>query len=502
MASLNPLTRELVFKLVFYGPGLGGKTTCLYHIHETTQAENRGNLVSLATPTDRTIYFDFLPLRLPRVRDLGVRLQLFTVPGQVYYTATRKLVLTGADAVVFVADSQEPRMEANVESLEDLERNLADHGHRLENFPIVFQWNKRDLPGAIAIEELERRLNPHKFPSVESTATTGAGVYEALEKATKLAVGQYLAELPATKERPQTPALSESNGMGDAIRSALEATNQAVTVPPKVPPGSGTRPAPSPPPPSTRAPRSGRPVVPVIELHESESRVSIAGAPAKGPSGGSNPAQGRESAPAAVHLAAIDAQPLVRTQTSRSDLGRTNGLNGPPSQGPRSQGSRAQESGSNYSATGIPQAGTASQASMGSQASSAPQGNSRSMTPLAVRAVSSIGFTLSDLFPSGERPLARRVEELLASGDAPGALDACDDLVHRRLAAGTAASGHSEAPRDPAIACMLLGIDGRRFLKFRALVRAVRQGGEATVSEAMEYYLFLLEVRRATDLMR
>ncbi len=126
------------------------------------------------------------------------------------------------------------------------------------------------------------------------------------------------------------------------------------------------------------------------------------------------------------------------------------------------------------------------------------------MTPLAMRAVTaaSHGFSLSELFASPERPLAKRVEDLLAAGDAPGALDACDELVHRRLAAGTAASGHSEAPRDPALACILLGIDGRRFLKFRSLVRAVRQGSEGSMSDAMEYYLFLQDVRRATDLMR
>ena len=114
MASLNPLTRELVFKVVFYGPGLGGKTTTLQHLHGATKPENRGNLVSLATPTDRTLYFDFLPIRVPRVRNMNVRLQLFTVPGQVYFGATRKLVLTGADGIVFVADSQPERQDARL----------------------------------------------------------------------------------------------------------------------------------------------------------------------------------------------------------------------------------------------------------------------------------------------------------------------------------------------------------------------------------------------------
>src|SRR5207244_11536862 len=127
MASLNPLTRELVFKIVFYGPGLGGNTTTLQFIHATTKPEHRGKMVSLATPTDRTLYFDFLPLRVPKIRGMSVRLQLFTVPGQVYYAATRKLVLSGADGIVFVADSQAGRIDINQESLDDLPSTLAPH---------------------------------------------------------------------------------------------------------------------------------------------------------------------------------------------------------------------------------------------------------------------------------------------------------------------------------------------------------------------------------------
>src|SRR5712671_7435245 len=126
MASVNALARELVFKVVYYGPGLGGKTTTLQHIHATVRPEHRGKMVSLATPVDRTLYFDYLPIRLPKVRGMGVRLQLFTVPGQVYYNATRKLVLTGADGLVFVADSQRVRLDANTESLNNLRENLLD----------------------------------------------------------------------------------------------------------------------------------------------------------------------------------------------------------------------------------------------------------------------------------------------------------------------------------------------------------------------------------------
>src|SRR3954469_5389327 len=142
MASVNALGRELVFKVVYYGPGLGGKTTTLQHVHATAKPEHRGKMVSLATPVDRTLYFDFLPIRVPHVRGMGVRLQLFTVPGQVYYNATRKLVLTGADGLVFVSDSQAGRVDSNIESLENLRENLQEHGRALADVPHIVQHNK------------------------------------------------------------------------------------------------------------------------------------------------------------------------------------------------------------------------------------------------------------------------------------------------------------------------------------------------------------------------
>src|SRR6187399_1004228 len=163
MPVVNPLSREVVFKVVYYGPGLGGKTTSLQHIHATTRAEHRGKMVSLATPVDRTLYFDFLPIRLPSVRGMSVRLQLFTVPGQVYFNATRKLVLTGADGIVFVSDSQAARSDANIES-------MAEQGRPLEGVPLVFQHNKRDLPDLLPMEELDRILNPLRAPSVPTSA--------------------------------------------------------------------------------------------------------------------------------------------------------------------------------------------------------------------------------------------------------------------------------------------------------------------------------------------
>jgi mutual gliding-motility protein MglA len=181
MSQVNPLTRELLVKLVYYGPGLGGKTTSLQRVHASSPPETRGQIVSLATPVDRTLYFDFLPLRLPAVRNLHVRLQLFTVPGQVYFNATRKLVLTGADGVVFVADSQRERLDANLESLENLQANLEEQGRSVEDVPLVLQYNKRDLPGVVDIAELEGELNPRADLSFATCATTGEGVLDALD---------------------------------------------------------------------------------------------------------------------------------------------------------------------------------------------------------------------------------------------------------------------------------------------------------------------------------
>jgi signal recognition particle receptor subunit beta len=186
VAQVNPLTREVLIKLVYYGPGLGGKTTTLQKVHGVSPAETRGKIVSLATPVDRTLYFDFMPLRVGPVHGYPVRLQLFTVPGQVYFNATRKLVLTGADGVVFVADSQRERQDANVESLQNLESNLAEQDRGLAQVPHVLQYNKRDLPNILAVADLDPVLNLHRAPSFESCAAKGLGVLEPLDELVRL----------------------------------------------------------------------------------------------------------------------------------------------------------------------------------------------------------------------------------------------------------------------------------------------------------------------------
>lgn len=186
MSSVNLYTKEISLKIVYYGPGLGGKTSSLQYIHRAIKPDARGQLVSLSTGVDRTLYFDFLPVKLPKLRGYTVRVQLYTVPGQVHYNSTRKLVLTGADGIVFVADSQRPRREANVESFQNLGDNLREQGLSLERMPHLLQYNKRDMPDLLSVQELDAALNPFRAPTFETSATKGVGVFEALKSITTL----------------------------------------------------------------------------------------------------------------------------------------------------------------------------------------------------------------------------------------------------------------------------------------------------------------------------
>ncbi len=181
MSFINYSTREINCKIVYYGPGLCGKTTNLQYIYKKTAPEQKGKLISLATETERTLFFDFLPLALGDIKGFKVRFHLYTVPGQVFYAASRKLILKGVDGVVFVADSQIERMDANIESLEDLRINLAEYGYDLEMLPFTMQYNKRDLPNIVPVEEMNRVLNPNNVPYYEAVATVGKGVFETLK---------------------------------------------------------------------------------------------------------------------------------------------------------------------------------------------------------------------------------------------------------------------------------------------------------------------------------
>jgi signal recognition particle receptor subunit beta len=185
MSFINYSSREINCKLVYYGPGLGGKTTNLQFIYARTSPEAKGKMISLATETERTLFFDFLPLSLGEIRGFKTRFHLYTVPGQVFYDASRKLILKGVDGVVFVADSQTERMEANIESLENLRQNLNEQGYNLDKLPYLIQYNKRDLPNAAPLDELRQLLNPTLVPEFEACATTGVGVFETLKSIAK-----------------------------------------------------------------------------------------------------------------------------------------------------------------------------------------------------------------------------------------------------------------------------------------------------------------------------
>ena len=186
MSFINYSSREINCKIVYYGPGLCGKTTNLQYIYAKTNPEAKGKMISLATETERTLFFDFLPLSLGEIRGFKTRFHLYTVPGQVFYDASRKLILKGVDGVVFVADSQVERMEANLESMENLRVNLAEQGYDLDKIPYVIQYNKRDLPNAAPIEELHRLLNPNNVPEFQAIASTGWGVFDTLKAIAKL----------------------------------------------------------------------------------------------------------------------------------------------------------------------------------------------------------------------------------------------------------------------------------------------------------------------------
>ena len=191
MSFINFAAREINCKIVYYGPGLGGKTTNLQHIFDKTGEQQKGKMISLATETDRTLFFDFLPLDLGTIRGFKTRFHLYTVPGQVFYDASRKLILRGVDGVVFVADSQAERADANVEALENLVRNLQEHGYDFASIPYVLQFNKRDLPNVVSNAEMKKQLCRREEPIFESIASQGQGVFETLKEIAR----QVLVEL-------------------------------------------------------------------------------------------------------------------------------------------------------------------------------------------------------------------------------------------------------------------------------------------------------------------
>jgi signal recognition particle receptor subunit beta len=188
MSMINYASREINCKIVYYGTGLGGKTTNLEYVYSRVNPETKGKMISLATETERTLFFDFLPIDLGEIRGFKTRFHLYTVPGQVYYNASRKLILKGVDGIIFVADSQQERTEANIEAMHNLYENLESYGYDLEEIPFAIQYNKRDLGNVMAVEELRAQLNPEGVPDFEGVAIEGRGVFDTLKAVSKMVV--------------------------------------------------------------------------------------------------------------------------------------------------------------------------------------------------------------------------------------------------------------------------------------------------------------------------
>lgn len=205
MVSINYATREVSCKIVYYGPGLSGKTTNLQYVHSKVPPETKGKLISLATDADRTLYFDFLPINIGTINGFATKFQLYTVPGQVYYNATRKLVLRGVDGIVFVADSQPDKMDENIESLNNLKENLLEYGYKLEELPIVIQYNKQDLPGVLTPDKMQATLNPTGWPEFTASATEGFGIFDTLKCILKLVLDR--ARTGSSAAQPEKPAV-------------------------------------------------------------------------------------------------------------------------------------------------------------------------------------------------------------------------------------------------------------------------------------------------------
>lgn len=224
MSTVNVMAREIAAKVVFYGPGLSGKTTTLKRIYETVKPSLRGELMTLPTEADRTLFFDFLPVRVEKVGEYALRLALYTVPGQVFYNATRKLVLQGADGVVFVADSNPGAEDANRESMANLEENLSEQGISLDTFPLVIQYNKRDLANAVPLTAMRAQVNRRNVPDFETIAMSGDGVLDAMKAMIRLVIKDLRARkiVPSGKPRPSAPTPTLSRDSGSSLASQVE----------------------------------------------------------------------------------------------------------------------------------------------------------------------------------------------------------------------------------------------------------------------------------------
>ena len=248
MAFFNYSTMQMTAKIVYYGPGLCGKTTNLQFIYDHTTNDSRGEMVSLETQTDRTLFFDLLPMEVGSVAGFKTRIQLYTVPGQVFYNTTRKLVLKGVDGVVFVADSQRPMLAANTEAIENLAENLESLGLSIDSIPLVLQFNKRDLPDIATVEELKQQLHRGSWPVHEASAITGAGVVETLRGISKLTLLALRKQLESSAAAAETAARAGGSAPRPVAPAAPLAPAPAPTLAPPVAAPRPTAPTPAPPP--------------------------------------------------------------------------------------------------------------------------------------------------------------------------------------------------------------------------------------------------------------
>jgi len=210
MANINYANKEIIIKIVYYGPGMSGKTTNLQVIHQMVPQNAASKMISLATEQDRTLFFDLLPLSLGSVKGFNTKFQLYTVPGQVYYNTTRKLVLNGVDGVVFVADSQKDKMDENIESLNNLKENLEEYGINMSDFAVVLQYNKRDLDNISSIDELQSSLNSYNFPYAEAVAVKGNGLMETLKLISKITLARIGQKTGTSAQKPPQPQQTQT----------------------------------------------------------------------------------------------------------------------------------------------------------------------------------------------------------------------------------------------------------------------------------------------------
>ncbi len=260
MVFFNYSTMQMAAKIVYYGPGLCGKTTNLQYIYGHTAQDSRGEMVSLETETDRTLFFDLLPIDVGSIAGFNTRIQLYTVPGQVFYNTTRKLVLKGVDGVVFVADSQRPMLQANVDSLKNLEENLGELGLSLESLPIALQYNKRDLPDVCSVEELDQALNRRGWPSFEASAVSGKGVFETLKGISKLTLINLKKRLTKAGTEPaQSGRMIAMNAPPPRPAAPAAPPPRAASHPAAAAPAPTAAPAPNPAAPARPEPAPARP---------------------------------------------------------------------------------------------------------------------------------------------------------------------------------------------------------------------------------------------------